>query len=71
PWELVASWGVLSGLGSGCVAMTLGATMINRWFVTRRGLIMGLLSASIASGTLIFLPLSSQVVLLWSQPLLR
>jgi MFS family permease len=57
PWELILSWGVLSGLGSGCVAMTLGATVINRWFVTNRGLVMGLLSASTATGTLIFLPL--------------
>jgi predicted MFS family arabinose efflux permease len=57
PWELILSWGVLSGVGSGCVAMTLGATVINRWFVTNRGLVMGLLSASTATGTLIFLPL--------------
>jgi predicted MFS family arabinose efflux permease len=56
PWELVLSWGVLSGLASGCIAMTLGATIINRWFVTHRGLVMGLLSASTATGTLIFLP---------------
>lgn len=56
PWELIASWGILSGLASGCVAMTLGATIINRWFSTHRGLIMGLLSASTSTGTLIFLP---------------
>lgn len=61
PWELLLSWGVLSGLGSGCVAMTLGATVINRWFVTRRGLVMGLLSASTATGTLIFLPLLAYI----------
>ncbi|HQT64147.1 MAG: MFS transporter [Acidocella sp. 20-57-95] len=56
PWELILSWGILSGLASGCVAMTLGATIINRWFVTNRGLVMGLLSASTSTGTLIFLP---------------
>ncbi|OYV24522.1 MAG: MFS transporter [Rhodospirillales bacterium 20-58-10] len=56
PWELILSWGVLSGLASGCVAMTLGATIINRWFVKHRGLVMGLLSASTSTGTLIFLP---------------
>jgi predicted MFS family arabinose efflux permease len=56
PWQLVATWGVLSGLGSGCVAMVLAATIVNRWFVTNRGLVMGVLSASTATGTLIFLP---------------
>ncbi|GJE03242.1 MULTISPECIES: MFS transporter [Methylobacterium] len=56
PWHLVATWGVLSGLGSGCVAIVLGATVVNRWFVVRRGLIMGLLTASTATGTLVFLP---------------
>jgi predicted MFS family arabinose efflux permease len=55
-WQLVASWGVLSGLSTGCVAPVLGATIVNRWFVKHRGLIMGLMSASAATGTLIFLP---------------
>ena len=55
-WHLVATWGVLSGLGTGCVAIVLGATIVNRWFVTNRGLMMGLLTASAATGTLVFLP---------------
>lgn len=56
PWHYVATWGVISGVGSGAVAMVLGATVVNRWFVERRGLMMGLLSASAATGSLIFLP---------------
>jgi len=56
PWQLIATWGVFSGVASGCVAMVLGATIVNRWFVTRQGLMMGLLTASTATGTLIFLP---------------
>jgi predicted MFS family arabinose efflux permease len=56
PWQYVLTWGLLSGLGSGCVAIVLGATIVNRWFVSNRGLIMGLLTASTATGTLIFLP---------------
>jgi len=56
PWQYVATWGVLSGLGSGAVALSMGATVVNRWFVTQRGLVMGLLSASTATGSLIFLP---------------
>jgi predicted MFS family arabinose efflux permease len=56
PWQLLLYWGLLSGLGTGCVAAVLGATIVNRWFVTHRGLIMGLMTASAATGTLIFLP---------------
>jgi len=55
-WHLIVFWGVLSGLGTGCVASVLGATIVNRWFVTHRGLVMGLMTASAATGTLIFLP---------------
>ncbi len=56
PWEYVATWGVISGVGSGAVASVLGAAVVNRWFATRRGLVMGVLSASTATGSLIFLP---------------
>jgi len=56
PWHLLLTWGVFSGIGSGAVAVVLGATVVNRWFSTRRGLMMGLLTASTATGTLLFLP---------------
>jgi len=55
-WHLLATWGVFSGMASGAVAVVLGATVVNRWFVTRRGLVMGLLTASTATGNLVFLP---------------
>lgn len=56
-WQLVLSWGVAVGLGTGLTAMVLGATVVTRWFVARRGLAMGLLAASTATGQLLFLPL--------------
>ncbi len=56
PWHLVATWGLMSGVGSGAVATVLGATIVNRWFKTNRGLMMGLMSASAATGLLVFLP---------------
>jgi MFS family permease len=56
PWQYMATWGVMAGFGSGAVAMVLGATVVNRWFVARRGLMLGLLTASTATGSLIFLP---------------
>lgn len=56
-WQLVLLWGVVIGIGTGLTAMVLGATVATRWFTHRRGLVMGLLSASTATGQLAFLPL--------------
>ncbi|HEX4327188.1 MAG TPA: MFS transporter, partial [Burkholderiales bacterium] len=55
-WQLVMLWGVVVGLGTGLTAMVLGATVATRWFSTRRGLVVGMLSASSATGQLVFLP---------------
>jgi MFS family permease len=55
-WQLIALWGVVLGFGTGLTAMVLGATIATRWFTARRGLAMGLLSASNATGQLVFLP---------------
>ena len=61
PWQMVLLWGVLVGSGTGMVASVLGATVANRWFVERRGLILGLLTASGATGQLIFLPVLARL----------
>ncbi len=57
PWELYATWGVLVGIGSGAGMVGMATAIANRWFVARRGLVVGLLTASNASGQLVFLPL--------------
>src|SRR6185437_4496729 len=57
PWQLYATWGVLVGVGSGAGMIGLATAVANRWFVANRGLVVGLLTASNASGQLIFLPL--------------
>jgi len=57
PWQLMLFWGLMTGLGTGCVGLVVGATIVNRWFEKRRGTVMGLLTASNATGQLIFLPL--------------
>ncbi|MEU9372917.1 MFS transporter [Streptomyces sp. NPDC048255] len=62
PWQLVLFWGVLMGLGSGSMAMAFAATVTNRWFTARRGLVTGILTAAGASGQLVFLPLLSWLV---------
>ncbi|MFB9412882.1 MFS transporter [Dactylosporangium matsuzakiense] len=56
-WELIALWGVLVGLGTGSMALAFVATITGRWFVKRRGLITGVLTAGGAAGQLVFLPL--------------
>jgi predicted MFS family arabinose efflux permease len=56
PWQLVALWGFVVGAGSGMVALVLGAVVAERWFARRRGLVLGLLTASSATGQLVFLP---------------
>ncbi|NAZ83621.1 MFS transporter [Kineococcus sp. R8] len=56
-WQLVATWGVLVGVGTGSMAMSLAATVVGRWFVARRGLVTGVLAAAASAGQLVFLPL--------------
>lgn len=55
-WHLVLFWGLLIGTGTGSMALVLAATIANRWFVRRRGLVMGLLTAGSATGQLALLP---------------
>ncbi|GEC29262.1 MULTISPECIES: MFS transporter [Pseudonocardia] len=61
-WQLVLLWGVIVGLGTGSMALALVATVVNRWFVARRGLVSGILTAASATGQLVFLPLVALVV---------
>ncbi|MGA4802493.1 MFS transporter [Streptomyces lavendulocolor] len=61
-WQLVLYWGVLVGLGGGSMALAFAATVTNRWFTARRGLVTGILTAAGASGQLVFLPLLSWLV---------
>jgi len=57
PWQLWALWGVCIGIGTGAMALVLGAIVANRWFHTHRGLVTGIFSAASATGQLLFLPL--------------
>jgi MFS family permease len=57
PWQYILLWGVAVGAGAGCMATVLAATVATRWFVERRGLVTGWLTAATATGQLVFLPL--------------
>ncbi|MFJ8577176.1 MFS transporter [Micromonospora sp. NPDC093277] len=61
-WQLILCWGVLVGLGTGSMALAFVATVTGRWFVRRRGLVTGVLTAGGAAGQLVFLPLLAVLV---------
>jgi sugar phosphate permease len=61
-WQLFILWGLILGLGSGMTALVLGAMVANRWFEKRRGLVIGMLTASSATGQLIFLPIAAWLI---------
>lgn len=60
-WQFQLLWGLVAGLGTGMMANVLGVTVTNHWFVQRKGLVVGLLTASAATGQLLFLPLLAQI----------
>ena len=62
PWQLTLLWGVLVGAGTGLTALVLGATVVHRWFHVHRGTIIGVLTASTATGQLLFLPLLARII---------
>lgn len=64
-WHLLLFWGIIVGLGTGMTALVLGATVATRWFSERRGLVMGMLTASNATGQLVFLPLLASITQQW------
>ncbi len=55
-WQILLTWGLLIGLGTGSMALVFAATIANTWFATRRGLVTGILTAGSAAGQLVFLP---------------
>ncbi len=62
-WQLVLTWGVIVGLGTGSMALVFVGSIVNLWFNKRQGLVSGVLSAGQATGQLIFLPLISNLIL--------
>ena len=60
--QFVVLWGLVVGAGSGMAATVLGAAVANRWFTKHRGLVMGMLTASTATGQLVFLPWFASLV---------
>ena len=61
-WQLILIWGVMIGIGSGLFLTVLSTQIANRWFVKRRGLALGILTAATATGQLILLPVLATLV---------
>jgi sugar phosphate permease len=55
-WQLWLLWGFAVGIGTGALALVFGAIIANRWFVSHRGLVVGVFSAASSAGQLVFLP---------------
>src|SRR6185437_10207142 len=64
-WQLDILWGIVNGLATGAIAVPMAAMIANRWFVERRGLVTGVLTASTATGNLVFLPVLAAIVSSW------
>ena len=58
-WELWLALGTVLGIASGMTSLVLATTIATRWFVARRGLVLGILSAATATGQLVFLPMAA------------
>ncbi|MGM9987199.1 MAG: MFS transporter [Bacillaceae bacterium] len=61
-WQLIIIWGIIIGLGSSLFLTVLSPYIANRWFEKRRGLAVGILTASTATGQLILLPVIAIII---------
>jgi sugar phosphate permease len=55
-WQLILLWGIILGMATG-VTPPLGASIASRWFVSRRGLAIGIMTNANAAGQVVYLPL--------------
>jgi MFS family permease len=60
-WQLILLWGIVLGIATG-VTPPLGASVASRWFVSRRGLAIGVMTNANAAGQVIFLPVLMAVI---------
>ena len=58
-WQAVLLFGVALGVSTGMTAVVMSAIVSTRWFTERRGLVVGFLTASNATGQLVFLPIAA------------
>ena len=64
-WQLWLGIGLLLGIAPGMTALVVSVTVASRWFTARRGLVVGMLGATVATGQLLFLPLGAFISQAW------
>jgi MFS family permease len=60
-WQLWLGMGLLLGIAPGLTALVVSVTVASRWFTARRGLVVGVLGAAVATGQLLFLPIAARI----------
>lgn len=61
-WQMIMIWGVIIGLGASLFLTVVSPYVANHWFEKRRGLAVGILTASTATGQLILLPVLAAII---------
>ncbi|MFJ7646238.1 MFS transporter [Lysinibacillus sp. NPDC097279] len=61
-WQLIIIWGFIIGLGASLFLTVLSPFVANHWFEKRRGLALGILTASTATGQLVLLPILAMII---------
>ena len=64
-WQLWLGVGILLGVAPGMTALVVAVTVASRWFTARRGLVVGMLGAAVATGQLVFLPVGAWISETW------
>jgi MFS family permease len=64
-WQMYVTAGVLMAAGAGGLGIATTATVAARWFVARRGLILGILGGAMSAGQMLVVPLSMLLISLY------
>lgn len=62
-WDLYATVGLSMAVGAGGLGLATGASVVARWFDTRRGLVMGVVGGGMSAGQMIVIPLATALTL--------
>lgn len=62
PWQLMILYEVIAAIGFGGASSIAGSVIIDNWFVEKRGLALGLMSAGTAAGQFLLVPFSLMLI---------
>ena len=61
-WQMYLYAGVLMAAGAGGLGIAMASTVAARWFVARRGLILGILGGAMSAGQMLIVPLAMLLI---------